>query len=136
MRLGPLTLADLSILGAVIAYMAPIAIAKYGSIREFDNDKPRDPAFYQDPLRARALWAHQNGLEGFAFFVAAVIVSQLRDAPQHIVDALALAYVALRFAYAAAYLAGLSSLRSGLWAFALVLNIALLLSPWWSGQAI
>ncbi|MEI9891048.1 MAG: MAPEG family protein [Caulobacteraceae bacterium] len=52
------------------------------------------------------------------------------------VDALALAYIALRFGYTAAYLAGMGSLRSGLWAFALILNIALLLSPWWAGQAI
>ncbi len=136
MRLGPLTLADLSILGALVAYMAPIAIAKYGDIKQFDNEKPRDPAFFEDPFRARALWAHQNGLEGFPLFAAAVIVAELRGAPQNIVDALALAYIALRFGYTAAHLAGMGSLRSGLWAFALILNIALLLSPWWAGQAV
>jgi len=129
MHLGPLTLADLSILGAVAAYMAPIAIAKYGAIKTFDNSRPRDPGFYQDPFRARALWAHQNGLEGFAFFAAAVVIAQFRAAPQHIVDALALAYVALRFGYAAAYLADLASLRSGLWALAFAINVALLFSP-------
>jgi uncharacterized MAPEG superfamily protein len=131
MRLGPLTLADLSILGAVAAYLAPIAIAKYGALAAFDNERPRDPAFYQDPFRARALWAHQNGIEGFAFFAAAVIIAQLRAAPQPIVDGLALAYVALRFAYAAAYLAGASKLRSLIWAVAFAANIALLLSPLW-----
>lgn len=129
MHLGPLTLADLSILGAVAAYMAPIAIAKYGAIKTFDNSRPRDPAFYEDPFRARALWAHKNGLEGFAFFAAAVVIAQLRAAPQHIVDALSLAYVALRFGYAAAYLADLPSLRSGLWALAFAINVALLFSP-------
>ena len=70
-----LTVADWSILGAVIAYMAPIAIAKYGAIKSFDNSKPRDETFYQDPFRKRALWAHQNGLEGFAFFAAAVVIA-------------------------------------------------------------
>jgi uncharacterized MAPEG superfamily protein len=129
MHVGPLSLADLSILGAVAAYLAPIAIAKYGAIKSFDNSRPRDPGFYQDPFRARALGAHQNGLEGFAFFVAAVLVAQFRGAPQHLVDALALAYVALRFGYAAAYLADLPSLRSGLWALAFTVNVALLLSP-------
>lgn len=129
MRLGPLTLADLSILGAVAAYLAPIAIAKYGAIGSFDNRRPRDPAFYQDPFRARALGAHQNGLEGFAFFAAAVVIAQLREAPQHVVDALAMAYIALRFGYAAAYLADLPNLRSGLWVLAFAANIALLLSP-------
>ena len=132
MHWGPLTLADLSILGAVAAYMAPIAIAKYGGGGSFDNTKPRAPDFYADPFRARALWAHQNGLEGFAFFAAAVVVAQMRAAPQHIVDGLALAYVALRFAYAAVYLVGVAPLRSTIWTLAFTVNVALLLAPAWA----
>lgn len=132
MHWGTLTLADLSILGAVVAYMAPILIVKYGAIGEFDNAKPRDPAFYADPVRARGLGAHQNGIEGFAFFAVAVVIAQMRAAPQHVVDGLAVAYVALRFAYAAAYLAGAASLRSAIWALAFAANIALLLAPAWS----
>jgi uncharacterized MAPEG superfamily protein len=131
MHWGPLTLADLSILGAVAAYMAPIAIAKYGGGGSFDNTKPRDPAFYNDAFRARALWAHQNGLEGFAFFAVAVVIAQMRAAPQHIVDGLAVGYVALRFAYAAAYLAGLAPLRSAIWSLGFAANVALLLTPLW-----
>ena len=133
MHWGPLTLADLSILGAVAAYMAPIAIVKYAAIGAFDNRKPRDALFYRDPFRARGLWAHQNGLEGFAFFAAAVVIAQMRAAPQHIVDGLAVAYVALRFAYAAAYLANLAKLRSTIWTLAFAANVALLLSPLWRG---
>lgn len=124
-----LTLADLSILGAVVAYIAPIAIVKYGALEAFDNRKPRDPLFYRDPFRARGLWAHQNGVEGFAFFAAAVVVAQMRGAPQNVADGLALGYVALRFAYDAAYLANLAKLRSAVWALALTVNVALLLSP-------
>lgn len=129
MHVGPLTLADLSILGAVAAYLAPIGIVKFGAIRSFDNTKPRDPAFFQDPFRARGLWAHQNGVEGFAFFAVAVVVAQMRGAPQNLADGLALAYVALRFAYAAAYLAGAAKLRSAIWGLAFAANVALLLSP-------
>jgi uncharacterized MAPEG superfamily protein len=131
MQWGPLTLADLSILGAVAAYLAPIAIAKYAAGGSFDNTKPRDPAFYDDAFRARALWAHQNGLEGFAFFAAAVVIAQMRGAPQNVADGLAIAYVALRFAYAAAYLAGAARLRSAIWTLAFAANVALLLSPLW-----
>jgi uncharacterized MAPEG superfamily protein len=131
MHWGPLTLADLSILGAVAAYLAPVAIVKYGAIRAFDNSKPRDPAFYQDPFRARGLWAHQNGMEGFAFFAAAVVIAQMRGAPQNLADGLAVAYVALRFAYDAAYLAGAAALRSALWGLALAVNAALFLTPLW-----
>jgi uncharacterized MAPEG superfamily protein len=129
MHWGPLTLADLSILGALVAYLAPIIIVKYGALDAFDNSRPRDPAFYQDPFRARGLWAHQNGLEGFAFFVAAVVIAQLRGAPQNVADGLAVGYVALRFAYAAAYLANAAALRSAIWTLALAANVALLLSP-------
>ncbi len=118
-------------IGAVIAYLAPIIIVKYGALESFDNSKPRDAAFYRDPYRARGLWAHQNGIEGFAFFVAAVLIAQMRGAPQHVADGLALAYVALRFAYDAAYLAGAARLRSALWGLALAVNIALFLSPLW-----
>ncbi len=126
--LGRLTLADLSILGAVIAYMLPIAVAKYGALKAFDNARPRDPAFYKDPFRSRALGAHQNGLEGFAFFAAAVIVAQMRGASQPLVDGLAWTYVALRLAYVALYLADRPSLRSAAWALALGVNVAILLS--------
>jgi uncharacterized MAPEG superfamily protein len=126
--LGRLTLADLSILGAVIAYMLPIAVAKYGAIKSFDNSKPRDPNFYKDPFRARALGAHQNGLEGFAFFAAAVIIAQMRGASQPLVDGLAWAYLGLRLAYVALYLADKPSLRSTAWALALGVNIAILLA--------
>ena len=131
MHLGPLSLADLAIPGAVAAYLAPVAIVKYGALRSFDNRRPRDPAFYHDPFRARGLWAHQNGVEGFAFFAAAVIVAQMRAAPQHIVDGLAVAYVALRFAYAAAYLADAAILRSAIWALAFAANLTLFLAPLW-----
>jgi uncharacterized MAPEG superfamily protein len=131
MHWGRLTLADLSILGAVAAYLAPILIVKYGAIGSFDNSKPRDPAFYQDPFRARGLWAHQNGLEGFAFFAAAVVIAQMRGAPQNLADGLAVAYVALRFAYDAAYLADAPSLRSAIWALGFAVNVALLLTPLW-----
>lgn len=127
-----LTVADWSILGAVAAYMAPVAVAKYGAIKQFDNAKPRDPAFFKDPFRARGLWAHQNGLEGFAFFAAAVIVAQMRGAAQPVADGLAVAYVVVRFVYVAAYLGNRPSLRSTVWGLGFFANIALLLSPLFS----
>ena len=124
-----LTIADLSILGAVIAYLAPVAVVKYGARKAYDNSKPRDPAFFADPYRARGLWAHQNGVEGFAFFAAAVIVAEMKGAAQPVVDGLAVAYVLLRLAYAAAYLGDKPGLRSVVWGLAMAANVALLLSP-------
>jgi uncharacterized MAPEG superfamily protein len=124
-----LTWADLSLLGAVAAYMLPISIAKYSALKQYDNARPRDPEFYREPSRARALSAHQNGMEGFAFFVAAVIVAQLRGAAQPVADGLALAYVALRLAYVAAYLSNRPTLRSTIWSLGFVVNAALFLAP-------
>jgi uncharacterized MAPEG superfamily protein len=124
-----LSVADWSLLGAVLAYMAPIAIAKYGALKSFDNSNPRDEVFFQDPLRRRALWAHQNGMEGFAFFAAAVIVAQMRGAPQARVDVLAVAYVALRVAFVVFYLTDRPRLRSTAWSLGFAANVAILLSP-------
>lgn len=124
-----LTVADLSILGAVLAYMVPVVIAKFGALQAFDNAKPRDQDFYKDPFRARGLWAHQNGIEGFAFFAAAVIVAELKGAAQPVVDGLAVSYVLLRLAYTAAYLADRAVLRSLVWLAALGINAAILFSP-------
>ena len=129
-----LTPADLCIAGAVVAYMLPIAVAKYSAIKAFDNARPRDPAFYRDPFRARALAAHQNGLEGFAFFAVAVIVAQMRGASQPVVDGLAAGYVVLRLAFVAAYLADKPSLRSAIWSLGFTVNAAILVAPVWAGR--
>ncbi len=127
--MSALTLADLCILGAVGAYFLPIGLAKYSALGQFDNSTPRDPAFYKDPFRARALGAHQNGMEGFAFFAAAVIVAQWRGAAQPVVDIMAAAYVLLRLIYVAAYLGNTPALRSIVWALGFALNVALFLAP-------
>jgi uncharacterized MAPEG superfamily protein len=132
MTLGSLTLADLSILGAFALAMAPIAIAKYGALKSFDNSKPRDEKFFENPFRARALGAHQNGLEGFAFFAAAVIVAELRAAPQMRIDGLAMAFLLMRIAYVALYLGNVPAFRSAVWALAFVVNVAIFLSPVWA----
>jgi uncharacterized MAPEG superfamily protein len=127
-----MTLADVCIVGAVAAYILPIVVAKYSALKTFDNSRPRDPDFYKDPFRARGLGAHQNGMEGFAFFAAAVIVAQMRGAGQPVVDGLAIAYVVLRLAYVAAYLGDRAGVRSVVWILGLAVNLALFFSPLWA----
>ena len=88
---------------------------KWAGLRRFDNAKPRDPAFYDDPIRARALGAHQNGIEAFPFFAAAVLLAEFRAGPQHLIDELAVLFLIVRIAYVFTYLGNRPTLRSILW---------------------
>jgi uncharacterized MAPEG superfamily protein len=127
--LGSLTVADFAILGSIALAMLPIAIAKYGALRRFDNSKPRDERFYEDPFRSRALGAHKNGLEGLPFFIGAVLLAEMHAAPQMRLDGLALGYLGLRVAYIVLYLGDMPSFRSAVWALAFAVNIAIFFTP-------
>jgi uncharacterized MAPEG superfamily protein len=128
-----MTLADLMLLAAVLLTVGTIGIAKYGGGPGFDNAKPRDPAFYQDPFRGRAFGAHQNGFEVFPFFAAAVILGEMKHMPQGILDLLAVAFIVLRVIYVALYLGNRPSARSAVWMCGFVCNLAIFFMPWWAG---
>jgi uncharacterized MAPEG superfamily protein len=124
-----MTIAEWCILAAVLVYLLTIAPVKPLGGREFDNSKPRDPAFYQKPIRARALGAHLNGVETFPFFAAAVLLAEFRGAPQGRIDALALAFILVRLAYVAAYLGDRPWTRTALWNVGFFVNLAIFLLP-------
>ncbi len=124
-----MTIAELCLLGMVLLTYLVLGPAKFAGLREFDNSYPRDPAFYTRGPRARALGAHQNGLEAFPLFAAAVLLAELHGAPQHMIDGLALAFLGARIAYAVCYLGDRPSLRSLIWTLALVINLAIFLLP-------
>ena len=94
----------------------------------YDNHDPRRWLEQQSAWRARANNAQANTFEALPFFFAAVIVAHLMQAPQDWVDLLAVAFVVLRVAYVAAYLADKANLRSLVWAAAWAVCAALLLS--------
>ncbi len=96
-------------------YLLTIAPFKAAGFRRFDNSKPRDPAFFQDPLRARALGAHINGIETFPFFAAAVLLAEFRASPQNLVNELAVLFLIVRIAYVLTYLGDRPTLRTILW---------------------
>jgi uncharacterized MAPEG superfamily protein len=124
-----MTIAELCLLGMVVLTIAVIGPAKIAGRHEFDNAKPRDPGFYTPGFRARSLGAHQNGLEAFPLFAAAVLLAEFRGVPQHVVDGLALAFLGVRVAYAVCYLADRPTMRSLVWTIALACNVAIFLSP-------
>ena len=107
-------------------------IAKSGMMRTppgeggYDNADPRNWLQRQTEWRARANNAQANTFEALPFFFAAVVIAHQLQASQGYVDVLALAFVALRLAHVAAYVANKANLRSVIWTLALLANVALL----------
>jgi uncharacterized MAPEG superfamily protein len=124
-----MTIAEWCVFGTLLLYLLTIASVKWISWRRFDNSRPRDAAFYADPIRARALGAHQNGIEAFPFFAAAVLLAEFRQAPQHLIDELAILFLIVRIAYVFTYLGDRPTLRSILWSLGFAINIAIFFMP-------
>lgn len=119
----------------LIAVLLPIACAMLakskgaGKSRKqggFDNHDPRGWLARQTDWHARANAAQANSFEALPFFIGAVIIAHQLAAPQTMVDILALVFVTLRVIYIAMYVAGLPTIRSAIWALALLVNIAIL----------
>src|SRR4051794_5600804 len=126
---GTMTVAEWCVFGAVMLYLLTIAPFKAIGFRRFDNAKPRDPAFFDDPLRARALGAHLNGIETFPFFAAAVLLAEFRASPQHLIDELAVLFLIVRIAYVFTYLGNRPRLRSILWNIGFTINVGIFFLP-------
>lgn len=120
-----MTIAEWCLFGAVILYLATVAPAKAMGHRQFDNASPRDPSFYEHPVRKRALGAHINGIETFPFFATAVLLAQSRQAPQEWVDGLAIAFLIARLAFVGAYVGDKPTARTVLWNAAFAFNLGI-----------
>jgi uncharacterized MAPEG superfamily protein len=124
-----MTVAEWCVFGTLMLYLLTIASIKWIGFRRFDNARPRDPNFYDDPIAARALGAHQNGIEAFPFFAAAVLLAEFRIAPQRLIDELAILFLIVRIAYVFTYLGNRPTLRSILWSIGFAINIAIFFMP-------
>jgi uncharacterized MAPEG superfamily protein len=128
------TIAELCLLGAVILTIVSIMPAKWSGARDYDNSRPRDPAFFTPGLRARSQGAHLNGYEAFPFFAAAVLLAEMRGVPQGTVNGLAVAFLVARVVYVLMYLGDRPTLRSVVWSAGFACNLAIFLSPAWVGR--
>jgi len=131
----PLTTFSLDYWCVLIAALLPIvcagiakanAFGKPRALGGFDNSNPREWLLRQSDWRARANAAQANSFEALPFFVAAVLIAHQLGADQSRADGLAVAYIALRIAYIAAYVTDRASLRTLIWVAALGVNIAIL----------
>jgi uncharacterized MAPEG superfamily protein len=124
-----MTVAEYCIFGVVALYLLTIVPIKWIGHRQYDNSMPRDPAFYRDAIRARALGAHQNGIEAFPFFAVAVLLAEFRAAPQNLINELAVLFLIVRIAYVLTYIGNRPRLRSILWNVGFTINIAIFFLP-------
>ena len=124
-----MTVAEWCVFGTLMLYVLTIASVKWAGSRHFDNARPRDPAFYDDAIRSRALGAHQNGIEAFPFFAVAVLLAEFRAGPQRLIDELAVLFLIVRIAYVFTYLGNRPTLRSILWSIGLAINIGIFFIP-------
>jgi uncharacterized MAPEG superfamily protein len=120
-----MTIAEWCLFGAVVLYLGTLAPAKALASQEFDNARPRDAAFYANPVRKRMLGAHINGLETFPFFAVAVLLAGFRDAPQAWTDSLAAAFLATRILFVLAYVGDRPTARTMLWNAAFAFNLGI-----------
>jgi uncharacterized MAPEG superfamily protein len=126
-----MTVAEWCVFGTVLLYLLTIAPFKVTGSPQFDNSRPRDPAFYDDPIRARALGAHINGIETFPFFAVAVLLAEFRTAPQNLINELAVLFLIVRIAFVFTYLGNRPTLRSILWNIGFAINVAIFFMPAW-----
>jgi uncharacterized MAPEG superfamily protein len=124
-----MTAAEWCVFGTLMLSLLTIASIKWAGFRRFDNARPRDASFFDGPIAARALGAHQNGIEAFPFFAAAVLLAEFRVCPQHLVDELAILFLIVRIAYVFTYLGNRPTLRSILWSIGFAINIAIFFMP-------
>jgi len=124
-----MTVAEWCVFGTLMLSLLTIASAKWADLRRFDNSRPRDPDFYDDPIRSRALGAHQNGIEAFPFFAVAVLLAEFRIGPLRLIDELAVLFLIVRIAYVLTYVGNRPTLRSILWSIGFAINIAIFFLP-------
>ena len=91
----------------------------------FDNEHPREWLAKLTGWQARANAAQANSFEALPLFVAGVLVAHQLQAAQGTINALALAFIAVRLAFIGAYLADKASLRSIVWLAGVVISVAL-----------
>ena len=126
-----MNIAHLCMIAAALLPIVCAGIAKAGrfgvppSQGGYDNGNPRAWLARQEGYRARANAAQANSWEALPLFLAGVLVAQQTGARPVVVDALALAFIALRVVYIACYVAQRDLLRSLVWALALACSIAL-----------
>lgn len=109
---------------------AIVVFAIKRSGQAYDNKHPRKQQASLEGFGARAHACHQNHLEGFPMFAAAVFVAHLADGDPRRAAVLASTYVVARVAYTIAYVTNTDYLRSVIWTIGLLATVGLFVLGW------
>ena len=118
-----MTIALWCVLAAAFMPFIAIGIAKW--TRGYDNSNPREWEAKLTGRRSRAHAAHLNSFEAFPMFAAGVIIATMTNAPQAVVDAIAVSFIVARAGYLWCYLNDRARLRSLVWLAGFGLSAAL-----------
>ena len=127
-----MSIAKWCVLAACVLPVLTVGLAKASTARlsrkegGYDNRHPREWESKLTGWHQRANAAQANGFEALPLFIAGVLLAQMAQADQGRVDMLALAFVGIRIAYVAAYLANQGTLRTLIWTAGVGVSIALL----------
>ena len=123
-----MTIAYWCVLVIIVLPYIWVFIARLPTFSLQANLVPRPTAEALSGYQQRFYWAHLNALEAVAPFAAVVIIAHQLHAAQESIDMLALGFVALRIAHAAAYASNLGILRSLVFIAATVCLVAIFIT--------
>jgi uncharacterized MAPEG superfamily protein len=111
------------LIAALLPYIAT-GLAK--TAPGYDNRDPRSWLSTLQGWRHRAHSAHLNSFEAFPLFAIAVLAAQIKAVDVHLINPLAITFVAARILYIVCYIANLDRLRSLVWLVGIGCCVALL----------
>lgn len=118
------TIAVLMLISGMLPLFAS-ALSKVGGAA-YDNNAPRSWLARQEGWRSRANDAQANLFEGLPLLYAAVLFALYRQADLGTLTGLLAAWIVVRLLYIGAYVAGYGTVRTAVWALALLLNASML----------
>jgi len=107
----------------------PVVLATQRQEGYVELANPREQQARLKGVGSRAQAAHQNTIEAFAPFAAAIWTAYYGGADPAIRDALAVTFVAARILYVAAYVADLNPWRTLIWTVGMLCVVGLFLAP-------
>jgi len=111
------------IIAALLPYIAT-GLAK--TAPGFDNRQPRPWLATIQGWQARAYAAHLNSFEAFPLFATSILAAEYKSVDPHIINSLAVTFIAARIAYVICYIFDQDRLRSLVWLVGIAACITLL----------